>query len=197
MPTPSRSRAFRALTLLAAAGLTAAWPVRAQPPQPEPGLSPAKAEGGALKKVDLAPNEDDFLVWRRKAGLELESLLAQVEAKKAAIRMREAEFRLGQLAPTLAILGKLEERVSMNFANETPLGDVLKYVKSATQGPDDHGIPIYVDPKALQLVEKTMASTVSIDVEGVPLSVTLRLVLKQLGLDYQVQHGLLTVTVRP
>ena len=49
---------------------------------------------------------------------------------------------------TTPILAKLDEPISMSFANETPLEDVLKYIKSATQGPNDTGIPIYVDPSA-------------------------------------------------
>jgi len=51
---------------------------------------------------------------------------------------------------TKSILRKLDEPISMSFANETPLEDVLKYIKSATQGPNDTGIPIYVDPVGLQ-----------------------------------------------
>src|SRR5262249_62038450 len=50
---------------------------------------------------------------------------------------------------TKGILAKLDEPISMSFANETPLEDVLKYIKSATQGPNDSGIPIYVDPDGL------------------------------------------------
>ena len=51
-----------------------------------------------------------------------------------------------QNARDRAVLAKLEQPVSMSFANETPLEDVLKYIKSATQGPNDTGIPIYIDP---------------------------------------------------
>ena len=35
---------------------------------------------------------------------------------------------------SLAILTKLEEPISMSFPNETPLEDVLKYIKLATRG---------------------------------------------------------------
>ncbi|MBV8557496.1 MAG: hypothetical protein JO116_18190, partial [Planctomycetaceae bacterium] len=70
----------------------------------------------------------------------------------------------------------------------------LKYIKSATQGPNDTGIPIYVDPVGLQEAEKTMTSPVTLDLEGVPLRTTLRLLLKQLGLTYTVKDGLLTIT---
>jgi hypothetical protein len=93
-----------------------------------------------------------------------------------------------------AILKKLEAPISMSFPNETPLEDVLKYIKSATQGPTDSGLPIYVDPVGLNRAEKTMTSPVTLDLEGVPLWITLRLVLKQLGLTYDVKDGLVTIT---
>jgi hypothetical protein len=95
---------------------------------------------------------------------------------------------------TKNILAKLDEPISMSFANETPLEDVLKYIKSATQGPNDAGIPIYVDPVGLQEAEKTMTSPITLDLEGVPLKTTLKLLLKQLGLTYTVKDGLLTIT---
>ena len=93
-----------------------------------------------------------------------------------------------------AVLKKLETPISMSFPNETPLEDVLKYIKSATQGPADTGLPIYVDPIGLNEAEKTMTSPVTLDLEGVPLRITLRLLLKQLGLTYDVKEGLLTIT---
>ena len=95
---------------------------------------------------------------------------------------------------TKSILAKLNEPVSMNFKNETPLEDVLNYIKNATQGPNDSGIPIYVDPVGLQEAEKTMTSPVTLDLEGVPLKTTLRLLLKQLGLTFTVKDGMLTIT---
>ena len=95
---------------------------------------------------------------------------------------------------TKGILAKLDEPISMNFANETPLEDVLKYIKSATHGANDSGIPIYVDPVGLQEAEKTITSPVTLDLEGVPLKTTLRLILKQLSLTYTVKDGLLTIT---
>jgi hypothetical protein len=82
----------------------------------------------------------------------------------------------------------------MSFANDTPLEDVLKYIKSATQGPNDNGIPIYVDPVGLQEAEKTMTSPITLDLEGVPLKTTLRLLLKQIGMTYTVKDGMLTIT---
>jgi hypothetical protein len=95
---------------------------------------------------------------------------------------------------TKAILTQLEQPISMNFADEVPLEDVLKYIKSASEGPNNPGIPIYVDPVGLQEADKTTTSPVTLDLEGVPLKTTLRLMLKQLGLAYCVKDGLLIIS---
>jgi hypothetical protein len=92
------------------------------------------------------------------------------------------------------ILEKLEEPLSMSFANETPLDDVLKYIKQATTSPKFAGIPIYVDPKGLQEAERSLNSTIQIDVDGAPLRRTLQLMLAQLDLAYFVEDGILVIT---
>jgi len=96
-----------------------------------------------------------------------------------------------------AIIAKLGGATAMNFPNETPLEDVVKYVSQATQDEAaglPTGIPIYVDPVGLQDADKTMASTVTFNMEGVPLKTALRLLLAQIGLTYHVGEGLLTIT---
>jgi hypothetical protein len=118
-------------------------------------------------------------------------------------------MRIGELLTLLADAGqvlpedrplaqstpaRLEQTISMSFPNETPLDDVLKYIKSATQGPNDTGIPIYVDPIGLNETGKTMTSPVTLDLEGVPLRITLRLLLKQLNLGYTIEEGVLIIT---
>ena len=55
-------------------------------------------------------------------------------------------------------------------------------------------IPIYVDPMGLQEAERTLTSTVTVNLDGVPLKTTLRLCLKQLGLTYRIRDGLLFIT---
>jgi hypothetical protein len=92
-----------------------------------------------------------------------------------------------------AILARLAEPVELHF-NKAPLIDVLKFIKGATQGPNDSGIPIYVDPVGLLEAEQTTSSPASIDAEGVPLKTSLKRLLKPLGLTYRVASGLLTVT---
>ncbi len=82
----------------------------------------------------------------------------------------------------------------MEFNTETPLDDVLKYIKQATSSPTGPGIPIYVDPIGLQEAERSLNSTVQIDLQGVPLRETLRLCLKQLFMTYEVKEGRLRIT---
>jgi hypothetical protein len=92
----------------------------------------------------------------------------------------------------IAELGKL---IDVHFPDETPLEDVIKFVRASTTSPAfPEGIPIYVDPVGLQEAEKTNKSPVVFDVAQVPLRVSLKLMLQQLGLTYRVRDGLLTVT---
>jgi hypothetical protein len=95
---------------------------------------------------------------------------------------------------TKQILEKLDQPIAMSFPNDTQLEDVLKYIKQATQGPNDNGIPIYLDPIGLSEADKSETSTVKLELEGVPLKTTLRLMLKQLGLTYTVKDGFLMIT---
>jgi hypothetical protein len=88
----------------------------------------------------------------------------------------------------------LERPVPMRFPRDTPLEDVLHYVRAATRAADGTGIPIYVDPIGLQEVERSMSSTVQIDVEGVALRTSLRLCLDQLFLTYRIRDGLILIT---
>jgi hypothetical protein len=95
---------------------------------------------------------------------------------------------------TQQIIETLELPIPMPFSIETPLDDVLKHIKQATTTSTFPGIPIFVDPIGLQQVEKSMISTVKINLDGVPLKTTLRLILKQLGLTYSVKDGFLMIT---
>ena len=93
------------------------------------------------------------------------------------------------------ISGELGKTLDMSFKLDTPLSDIVDYIRRATSGPAfPEGIPIYVDPIGLQDADKTMASTVSIDLHGLPIRTTLRLLLSQIGMVYRVRDGLLTIT---
>jgi hypothetical protein len=101
----------------------------------------------------------------------------------------------GQDPRSQAIRKKLDASIAMNFAQETPLEEMLKHIKTSTVSPDfPNGIAIYVDPIGLQEAEKTLTSPIQLDLEGVPLRRTLYLMLKQLNLCYWIQDGMIVIS---
>jgi RNA polymerase sigma factor (sigma-70 family) len=103
--------------------------------------------------------------------------------------------RLPDDPKTRAILAALDLPVAMPFGNETPLEDVIKYIKTATAVEGlPAGLPVFVDPNGLQLSGRTMASPIVLEMEGVPLRQTLALVLRQLELVYDVKGGLVVIS---
>jgi serine/threonine protein kinase len=99
------------------------------------------------------------------------------------------------LPATNAVVAKLAEPIAMPFASSTQLIDVLKYLITSTKkSTNEPALTISVDPLGLQQVEKTMNSTIVIDLEGVPLRTSLRLLLRQLGLAYTVKNGALVIS---
>ena len=159
------------------------------------GFSPdglALASAGADRVVKL---------WHVATGQEPVAIAARLPENPLAGSLSNASHRQhrDELAQrtrdTRTILSKLEEPISMSFNEETPLDDVLKYIKLATKTPSFPGIPIYVDPIGLQEADKSLNSTVrSLDIEGSPLKRTLPLLLSQLDLTYRVADGRLTIT---
>ncbi len=98
-------------------------------------------------------------------------------------------------ASSRAVLRKLEEQVPMPFDQETPLAQVLQSIKTATTGADmPQGLPIFVDPVGLREAQQSMASPITLKLDGVPLKKSLKLLLKQLDLTYRVRDGLLVIT---
>jgi RNA polymerase sigma factor (sigma-70 family) len=96
----------------------------------------------------------------------------------------------------------LEQELTIKFPKGTPLEEILKYVRTHTKDEQSglpNGVPIYVDPLVLvdenadPPVTKPMPTLVPIDFEGIPLRVTLRLILDQFSLGYQVRDRMVYV----
>ena len=101
----------------------------------------------------------------------------------------------GQDARSQVIRAKLDEPIEMPFESETPLEDILNYIKQATADKDlQQGLPIYVDPVGLEEAAETRDSPVTINLSGVPLRTTLRLMLRQIGLSYTILDGVLIIS---
>jgi hypothetical protein len=148
-----------------------------------------------LRDGDPAVREtpEEYGDWRRRAETEIAILEAKLSAKKAELQQRDAEHKVRQLVPMQVILDKLEKPITLSF-KAAPLEDVLKAIRVATAEPGGVGLAIYVDPIGIQEANKSLTSPVTIDLEAVPAKTCLRLILQQLGLSYQVQDGILTIT---
>jgi hypothetical protein len=166
--------------------------VKAQP-APERGESPSPAGRGGSEKV---PNKGEGAGRSEQDKDRHEPGKSPAGAIPGSGPPREAEgYQPGGVdARSRAIIAKLDAPVSMPFENETPLEDVVKYVRQATTSPNDNGIPIYVDPIGLAEGDQTLLSPITIALEGVPLRTSLRLALRQLGLAYAVEDGVLIIS---
>ena len=93
---------------------------------------------------------------------------------------------------------KLQDKVVMNFPENSTLDDVVKFIRKVTideKAGFPQGVPIYVDPLGLQDADKTLSSTVHFEFDGMRLEKGLRLILKQLSLTYEIdKDGLITIT---
>jgi RNA polymerase sigma factor (sigma-70 family) len=104
-----------------------------------------------------------------------------------------------------ALLAKLEEPIAMNFANPTPLADVIRYIQQVTADPGGSGIQIYVDATMLgffnedkgaaKTYEELMKTPIVMNLENVPLRRVLKLIAEQIGMGYGIKDGM--VTMRP
>jgi RNA polymerase sigma factor (sigma-70 family) len=102
-------------------------------------------------------------------------------------------------ARTLAIEMALDQEVVLQIPNRTTLVDALKHIKAMTAGPDlPSGIPIYVEPEGREEVGVDLDKPIDLILipNKVPLRKSLLVLLRPLGLDFEVRDGLLTVTSR-
>ncbi len=114
-----------------------------------------------------------------------------ISSRKSARAEQDKVMILGKADPTKTaqLRAKLDEPIRMPFPDDTPLIEVFKYIKRATTTPSFAGIRISVDPAVLQEVDRSLMSPIRIDLEGVPLRTSLRLVAEQLRLAYYVSEG--------
>jgi hypothetical protein len=101
-----------------------------------------------------------------------------------------SDFAKDALPKTHEVMAKLARPIAMPFDTDIPLDDVLKYIKKATKGsPNDPEIAVILVPSGLEQAKASLNSTVIMNIEGVSLRTSLRLLLKQCGLAYVVKEG--------
>ena len=92
------------------------------------------------------------------------------------------------------LMRKLDQPIPFHFPEDTPLEDVLRYVRRATADANFPGVPIYVDPVGLYKSEQTLNSKVRIDRDAIPVKDGLGLCLKQLDLGFSVRQGFVMIS---
>jgi hypothetical protein len=88
---------------------------------------------------------------------------------------------------------------NLHFPEETPLRDVIKAIHRGTigKGPGGRGLTIHLDPGGFRAADKSFDAPVTIELEGVPVGTSLGLILRRLGLRFQVRDdGVLSITSR-
>lgn len=129
---------------------------------------------------------------------------AKVVAGQGTAALQPESSRTARLEPgsdprSRALLAKLEEPIAMSFPNGQPLEDVIKYIKQATAGDEwPDGVPIYLDTSPLdeQIFEKPeslLKTPITMDLSGVPLRLTLKLIADQIGMGYGVKDGMVRI----
>lgn len=91
----------------------------------------------------------------------------------------------------------LDQPLDFAFPTETPLVEVLNYVKAATadsQGAPGGGLQFHIDRQALEENETDANAPVMIDLVKIPIRLGLKLVLDQHELTYFVRDGIVIVT---
>jgi serine/threonine protein kinase/formylglycine-generating enzyme required for sulfatase activity len=162
------------------------------------------SNGGERAIVTVSPGTHNVRVMKDGVELSGEEVTVQADGKeKLTVRLvpsdppapaEEPPASVATSANTKAVNDALEMLIPMKFPEDTPLEDILKYIKDRTKGSIKSGIPIYVDPIGLQEAVKSMTSTTRFNVENRALRVTLRLLLEGIDLAYTVKDGLLIIS---
>jgi hypothetical protein len=94
-----------------------------------------------------------------------------------------------------AALDALRKPATLRFAEGTTLRELVTFLGEVSKpnGSAD-GLQIYVDPEGLKQAEQTLDSMVAINLSGISLERALYLALRQIGLAYTVQEGLLIIS---
>ncbi len=109
-------------------------------------------------------------------------------------RLRRMLEKLDTNPRSKSAYAKLEQVIDFPFKAETPLEEAIAYLEETTKGPDDKGLTFYIDIVGPSETDKMPSSLVSLDLEEVPVRFGLELNLKQLGLTFYVEEGVVVIT---
>jgi RNA polymerase sigma factor (sigma-70 family) len=117
------------------------------------------------------------------------------QAEKAEL-LRVTRARLSPEVKNEQIRQKLDSVIDANFPEGGTLELLLKHIKQVTTDADYPGIPIYVDPKGLAEVNKTMSDEIQLNYKQRSIRSILHGTLRRMGLSFCVHDGFLMISSR-
>lgn len=97
-----------------------------------------------------------------------------------------------------AVEGALNQPLVIPFPDPTSLEEVVKFLKKVSQSPSlPSGLSFYVDPEGLERARTSMEAKVHLKSDELPLRESLKRILSQVGLVFEVKDGLVTITSKP
>jgi hypothetical protein len=150
-----------------------------------------------------------LLLWVVIVALMLALWTQHERARVREARLKSA-LRISRNYANGVISNELDKPLDMPFDKGTTLAGLVSHIKCWTgwvvperrfsghlrvrrPGPLQNGLPIRVDPLALEETGVTMQTPITISSRGVPLKETLHDILSSLGLAYYVSQGLLVI----
>jgi hypothetical protein len=142
-----------------------------------------RAGGGPRRAESRAPGEGDASADRDPKR--------PPEARTDNADARRSD-RVG--SPDEVIQRELDEVVVIPFPDGATLDEVIKYIRKSTRTEElPNGIPVFVDRRGLSKAEASVDSNVTLKTDDWPLRRSLHFLLKQVGLTYKVEDGLLKI----
>jgi len=97
-----------------------------------------------------------------------------------------------------AVEGALNQRLVVPFPDPTSLEEVVEFLKRVSVNPNlPSGISFSVDPRGLERAGTSMEAKVRMKSDDLPLRESLRRILSQVGLVFEVNDGQVTITSKP
>jgi len=95
---------------------------------------------------------------------------------------------------TKAVLEALDKPFTIRTNGDWTFDDLVKQIRARLATADDKRVPVYVDPRGIEEAGLEPDAPVVLDLEDVPLKLSLRLALKQLKLAYCVREGVIIIS---
>jgi len=151
----------------------------------------AEAKDKPPAKAGAEPELDQSRDRRLQSAVDRAGM---VRDRQEIARLSVAVANSEQDPRTQATLEALDQPFMLQLDEDATLADLVDQIKESLTTADGKKVPVYVDPRGIEEAGADVDSPVAIDLEEVPLKLSLRLALKQLNLAYCVRQGVVIIS---